>query len=540
MGREARNEELHNIEVELARERAEAARLRSEIVAVTLSLEAGKNKLEHLLLESEAQRSSTRMTAGPADDTALMRSMELQIQATREGLASLSAKETTLVAEIAQLSSLLVASHSSTSRLDSANGQSAEINAAVARRAVESLREAALAADSSANEPPGVLGRDANVRWREHCLPNLSMLRSGSSPDGDSVLGSGVLVDRVFDGIVSFSPGYSRMVSSAGRTLMADPGLWKEDLEVSSCTGPVSHPVPRGILVAAVSEHSSLSIADISGSLRINVVAVSASIQCMKQLIDVHSLKLPGSSQLAAHVGKVSDAESSDGPREGPKDSMLSPLAKNDNDMSTAMGIVPAPVEPPPKLSHGSKVLGVKQFSQLLNAVPKRFQDSDLQRLYCSDADGIALSTLLKKAAHASPSFLVLRDTGNHVFGCYASVPWKDSSSRSYGTGECWVFRASPAGDMEVFKWSRKNSFFQVSSHEHVAIGGGGHFALWIDEDLLYGSTALCPTFDNPPLTPGSREPSARNGGPAIDSQNGFQIVVVELWKLSPPGHLVS
>lgn len=67
----------------------------------------------------------------------------------------------------------------------------------------------------------------------------------------------------------------------------------------------------------------------------------------------------------------------------------------------------------------------VLQFGQLLNVAPTGFRGSDLQCLYCSDADGIALSTLLKKAINESPVLLVLCDTLNNVFGYYAPVPWK-------------------------------------------------------------------------------------------------------------------
>lgn len=104
------------------------------------------------------------------------------------------------------------------------------------------------------------------------------------------------------------------------------------------------------------------------------------------------------------------------------------------------------------------------------------------------------------------------------------------AGSRSYGSGECFVFRVV-GEELEVFNWTRENSFFQVSSHEHLAIGGGGHFALWLDEDLSVGTTADCKTFGSPPLTPGRKRSSrAVSSDEAEDDVVDFDVVVVECW----------
>ena len=47
-----------------------------------------------------------------------------------------------------------------------------------------------------------------------------------------------------------------------------------------------------------------------------------------------------------------------------------------------------------------------------------------------------------------------------------------------------------------------KASFFVMATLSEIAIGGGGnHFGLWLNEDLSYGTTGTCLTFENEPLT---------------------------------------
>lgn len=119
----------------------------------------------------------------------------------------------------------------------------------------------------------------------------------------------------------------------------------------------------------------------------------------------------------------------------------------------------------------------------------------------------------------------------------------QSSGTRSYGSGESFVFKLN-GHSANIFKWTRANTFFQLSSHEHLAIGGGGHFALWIDGELAHGTTAHCSTFDNPPLTVSRGERAKDKKDTAVDISDGemvdFEIVVVEAWSPVLPGHLES
>ena len=61
----------------------------------------------------------------------------------------------------------------------------------------------------------------------------------------------------------------------------------------------------------------------------------------------------------------------------------------------------------------------------------------------------------------------------------------------------------------------------QVVKNDKIGLGGGNGFGLWIDDDLLHGSSMSCETFDNPCLS-------------KIHDDNGlFEIANLEVWTLT-------
>ncbi|CAM6099530.1 unnamed protein product [Calypogeia fissa] len=109
------------------------------------------------------------------------------------------------------------------------------------------------------------------------------------------------------------------------------------------------------------------------------------------------------------------------------------------------------------------------------------------------------------------PTILVVRDFHKRIFGCYASEEWK-VSGRSYGTGECFVFQLVP--DLKAYKWTRTNSIFMFSNLDVLATGGGDHYSIMLNSDLLTGYSGACETFGSPPLA----------------SSEDFDISAVEVW----------
>lgn len=141
--------------------------------------------------------------------------------------------------------------------------------------------------------------------------------------------------------------------------------------------------------------------------------------------------------------------------------------------------------------------------------------------VYSTMRHGVSLHTFYSKCEGTDPVIVVLRDGGKAVFGCYASVPWK-AAKQYYGNGEAFVFTLEPK--VEVFRWSRANSFFQLGSAERVAVGGGSHFAIFLDSMFERGSSGPCDTFNSPCLA----------------SSDQFDVVVLEAYKLVAPVKLVA
>ena len=103
------------------------------------------------------------------------------------------------------------------------------------------------------------------------------------------------------------------------------------------------------------------------------------------------------------------------------------------------------------------------------------------------------------------------------TFGFVASE-WRppQEPNHFYGTGETFVWQlerlanlpplldgsGEPPPDevLHTYRWSGRNSHFCFSAREHLAVGSGGHFALWLDAELLHGSSGTSETFSNPSL----------------------------------------
>ena len=63
-----------------------------------------------------------------------------------------------------------------------------------------------------------------------------------------------------------------------------------------------------------------------------------------------------------------------------------------------------------------------------------------------------------------------------------------------------------------IYRWTAANSYFVISAKDHLALGSGGHFALWLDSELLHGSSGPSQTFANPCLSRRSNAASALGG----------------------------
>ncbi|XP_053530687.1 nuclear receptor coactivator 7 isoform X1 [Ictalurus punctatus] len=154
-----------------------------------------------------------------------------------------------------------------------------------------------------------------------------------------------------------------------------------------------------------------------------------------------------------------------------------------------------------PVLQQDSQILREQHIEKLAPHLPARVQCSPWQLVYSTDTHGTSLKTLYRNTAEIQqPVLLLIQDTHNQVFGAFSSDSFRVSDC-CYGTGETFLFTFSP--EFQMFRWSGENSYFVRGFLDSLQLGaGGGPFGLWLDSDLLRGSTFPCNTFRNAPLCP--------------------------------------
>ena len=147
----------------------------------------------------------------------------------------------------------------------------------------------------------------------------------------------------------------------------------------------------------------------------------------------------------------------------------------------------------------GACILSPAARSALRAQLAPTYAIRDWVLRYSTEQHGCSLRTAYFKLGHAAgPTIIMVLDASGHRFGGFATEAWVPGS-RYFGTGESFLFRAHP-GPPTFYPWSGANAHFQLAYHDSIAMGGGGHFGLWLDEAFEYGSSGRSDTYDNAPL----------------------------------------
>ena len=152
----------------------------------------------------------------------------------------------------------------------------------------------------------------------------------------------------------------------------------------------------------------------------------------------------------------------------------------------------------------------------VISLTPKARHNERWTLLYSTACDGISLSTLFRAnqtAGGSGPALMLIRDDGGGIFGAYTSDRWRrEKIGRCYGNGEAFVFRVIP--QRVRHSWTQANYLFQSGSTASLSLGGGSHFAIWLDGDLHNGTSGTCETF----------------GSETLSSAPEFRIASLEVW----------
>ncbi|CAN1121738.1 Oxidation resistance protein 1 [Linum perenne] len=135
---------------------------------------------------------------------------------------------------------------------------------------------------------------------------------------------------------------------------------------------------------------------------------------------------------------------------------------------------------------------------------------------FVSDLTTVLLNPISDKPpSNPSPQhpLSVVGDRKGAVFGGLVEAPLRPTTKKYQGTNTTFVF-TNTSGSPVIFRPTGANRYFTLCSTDFLAVGGGGHFALYLDNDLLNGSSAVSETY----------------GNPCLAFSEDFEIKEVELW----------
>ncbi|KAJ4896919.1 TLD-domain containing nucleolar protein [Raphanus sativus] len=145
--------------------------------------------------------------------------------------------------------------------------------------------------------------------------------------------------------------------------------------------------------------------------------------------------------------------------------------------------------------------------------------------VYSTLKHGISLRTLLRKSAELpGPCLLVAGDKQGAVFGALLECPLTTTPKRKYqGTSQTFLF-TTIYGQPRIFRPTGANRYYYMCMNEFLAFGGGGSFALCLDEDLLKATSGPSETF----------------GNECLASSTEFELKNVELWGFAHASQYLS
>ncbi|ODN04600.1 TBC1 domain family member 24 [Orchesella cincta] len=182
-----------------------------------------------------------------------------------------------------------------------------------------------------------------------------------------------------------------------------------------------------------------------------------------------------------------------------------------------------------------SHTLAIKELLVLWQWLPVRITMYQPVLLYTSDEHGCSLTTFFNRVENHEPTILIIKTTTDEVFGAYCSSMWavrnqkdeRGERQRYFGTGETFLFTLGP--EKRQYPWvgikppvdnsdgeaendedspnqnnsrsrHRGDELFMHADTHMISIGGGQGQGICLDEDLRFGKTESCLTFNNPPL----------------------------------------
>lgn len=165
-----------------------------------------------------------------------------------------------------------------------------------------------------------------------------------------------------------------------------------------------------------------------------------------------------------------------------------------------------------------SHTLTIRELFTLWSWLPVRITMYQPVLLYTTEEHGCSLTTFYVRVEHHEPTLLMIKTCNNEVFGAYCSSRWVERNQKDergnrnayFGTGETFLFSLYP--ERAKYPWVGMDDgkavhhaaeLFMAADTKMITIGGGDGQAIWMDENIRFGKTDRCLTFNNPPLCQG-------------------------------------
>lgn len=154
-----------------------------------------------------------------------------------------------------------------------------------------------------------------------------------------------------------------------------------------------------------------------------------------------------------------------------------------------------------PSMSDHSLLLSDELRCYIHPALPSLVKGRRWILLYSTNKHGMSLLTLYRNSNMATgPCLLVAGDKEGAVFGGLITSPLTPTQQKKYeGSSDSFVF-STVSGQPTIFHPTGVNRYFVLVTPEALSCGGGSHFALHLDSELLNGSSGACETYGNPCL----------------------------------------
>lgn len=163
-----------------------------------------------------------------------------------------------------------------------------------------------------------------------------------------------------------------------------------------------------------------------------------------------------------------------------------------------------------------SHTLTIRELLTLWSWLPVRITMYQPILLYTTEEHGCSLTTFYVRVEQHEPTLLMIKTCNNEVFGAYCSSRWGERNQKDdrgnrqayFGTGETFLFSLYPERakypwvGMDGDKVNHGAELFMAADSKMITIGGGEGQAIWMDENIRFGKTDKCQTFNNPPLCP--------------------------------------